>query len=985
MRHVVASVASAGMVAAVASAQVTWDGDCGNALWHSTCRMGATNWSPDGLPQSGDTVVLGPTDPAVTIMGLIGNVAQISCVGDLVITNGGQLMLHGTGGTVANLILTNSSVVCATPNTSLLLAGNSVTDGGALHGPGQMKNVAGISGLSLTLNGVNGAASFINNGSASLSSIPIELGCSFTNSGGATLTLVPNQQLSGGSVSGAGVLTNGGTFVTQHNGTPFSTFVLNCDYVQTGGAFQVKGQSTNAGTRIASDSIFSGGTIDVQDQATLRFGQFGVAQLNGLVSITGAGNVYLQLSASPGPEWRVESPLTVSMSGSDGFVLETGRLMLSSTLTNLGRATWSGMTIRGLACPSCQPRFVNASFHFTIDTGAASNAVTLDAPFDNALFVEHVQGHLFLDDGATFTNYGIHTLGAGGIERLAPAIESEYVNRGLVLKPKLVADSAGASSSTLSAVFRHEEDGQLTVLDGTIEVTFGALRLNGGAITVVEPGVIQLTGGVSRAEALSDTLISGTGRFAIVGPQPRLRAEGGNVVFAVTGLAPNGVHLSGGIGGSQGSFANQADLHWSGGTIGIDDGKGTVSGFLENQGNVFLSSGTIAGDLSAFANGAAGPSDDDSLAGAGLVGQTGPLNIAAPGGHADNAGVWEVSAGGAMLLGTGTFFNASSGHMIVVPPADQATVFSARYSNAGLTEVKSGTLFVAQPLNLAGGTLEGGTWLVQPGATLDFPGPISVIGSTTDLVAYGDVPDLEQLTQNHGDLVIRAGSFFLPLINEGTLSFNPTPGEPTEAQQPTVNGTDGYLEETFVPSLSGNDVPIALVTPQLTNHGTIAPGGTGAAGPFAIEGDVVQSATGTLRVELGGATPITEHDQLVVIGDVALDGALRIDLLPGYQPVGGEEFTVVATEAGAIAGAFDEISGPGQFSLAYATNSVTLTLKEPPVFGDLNNDGEVGAADLAILLGAWGACEPLAFCDADLDHDENVGATDLAMVLGAWG
>ncbi len=49
---------------------------------------------------------------------------------------------------------------------------------------------------------------------------------------------------------------------------------------------------------------------------------------------------------------------------------------------------------------------------------------------------------------------------------------------------------------------------------------------------------------------------------------------------------------------------------------------------------------------------------------------------------------------------------------------------------------------------------------------------------------------------------------------------------------------------------------------------------------------------------------------------------------------------------------------------------------------DLDGDGIVGAADLAILLGSWGSCEG---CPADLDGDGAVGAADLAILLGSWG
>lgn len=48
---------------------------------------------------------------------------------------------------------------------------------------------------------------------------------------------------------------------------------------------------------------------------------------------------------------------------------------------------------------------------------------------------------------------------------------------------------------------------------------------------------------------------------------------------------------------------------------------------------------------------------------------------------------------------------------------------------------------------------------------------------------------------------------------------------------------------------------------------------------------------------------------------------------------------------------------------------------------DLNGDGVVNAADLAVLLGSWGAC---AGCPQDIDGDGQVNANDLAALLGSW-
>jgi len=67
------------------------------------------------------------------------------------------------------------------------------------------------------------------------------------------------------------------------------------------------------------------------------------------------------------------------------------------------------------------------------------------------------------------------------------------------------------------------------------------------------------------------------------------------------------------------------------------------------------------------------------------------------------------------------------------------------------------------------------------------------------------------------------------------------------------------------------------------------------------------------------------------------------------------------------------------------TNQVLVITDSHPA-ADLNGDGVVGSADLAILLGSWGPCpaEP-AVCPADLTGDGAVGSADLGVLLGQWG
>lgn len=53
-----------------------------------------------------------------------------------------------------------------------------------------------------------------------------------------------------------------------------------------------------------------------------------------------------------------------------------------------------------------------------------------------------------------------------------------------------------------------------------------------------------------------------------------------------------------------------------------------------------------------------------------------------------------------------------------------------------------------------------------------------------------------------------------------------------------------------------------------------------------------------------------------------------------------------------------------------------------PALGDLNGDGLVDGADLALLLGSWGSCSS---CPADLNGDGVVDGDDITLLFKHWG
>ena len=62
-------------------------------------------------------------------------------------------------------------------------------------------------------------------------------------------------------------------------------------------------------------------------------------------------------------------------------------------------------------------------------------------------------------------------------------------------------------------------------------------------------------------------------------------------------------------------------------------------------------------------------------------------------------------------------------------------------------------------------------------------------------------------------------------------------------------------------------------------------------------------------------------------------------------------------------------------------NETCTTCADCP--GDINGDGNVGGADLTILLNAWECNSPS--CLGDVNGDEVVDGADLTIILSNWG
>ena len=319
---------------------------------------------------------------------------------------------------------------------------------------------------------------------------------------------------------------------------------------------------------------------------------------------------------------------------------------------------------------------------------------------------------------------------------------------------------------------------------------------------------------------------------------------------------------------------------------------------------------------------------------------------------------------------------------------DDVAVFNQALSPTELATVMSGDFssFISplpQPTSAEWQTSTFGTWntssnwlpYVSPNSTQITP----VFGGTTTTattVVSDQAVTVKGLTFNHTLSYALAGSGSITIdsggAGNGSISVLNAGGAVThEIQLPVqlssnvdvsvATGTtlefDHRLElNGHTMSLSGdgrlnvNNDSSTGTSGLLSNSGTL--GGAGK-----ITGDLVNTAAGTLAVELLGAGPL-DVQGLTVTGSATLDGTLLIDLASGFTPSNGAMFTVL--NAGSIIDSGLDLAGDSDgFSyLVMGGSSLVLTFGTA-LEGDYNGDHVVDAADYTVWRDKLGTNEVL--------------------------
>lgn len=255
----------------------------------------------------------------------------------------------------------------------------------------------------------------------------------------------------------------------------------------------------------------------------------------------------------------------------------------------------------------------------------------------------------------------------------------------------------------------------------------------------------------------------------------------------------------------------------------------------------------------------------------GTIGGNGNLTINGnmnwSGGTMSGSGVTTIAPGGTLLI-------SGSWHDLDGRTLNQGG--TATWTGTGTIDLSNGALIN----NQAGASLEaqdnGRMYFGGSGATPAF----NNAGLFRKAIASGTTRFSNVPLNNTGTVKIESGELQFnnfvqtagdTVLNGGNLAcFNP------------INIQGGILAGT------------GTVDADIVNAGHIVPGGSASPGNIVVTGDYIQTAAGSLDLDIGGLTAVTQYDRLDIEGEATINGRLNVALINGYIPtVRGTSFRVM--------------------------------------------------------------------------------------------
>lgn len=507
-------------------------------------------------------------------------------------------------------------------------------------------------------------------------------------------------------------------------------------------------------------------------------------------------------------------------------------------------------------------------------------------------------------------------------------ISADVKDERLIMRPPV--GSAGVNNQgTLEATGA----GILQLLDVTIDNSGGTIQATGSAVVELEGA--DIAGGELKASNEGQLIVPATSEVRL-----------SDVRLAQNATGPNRIDLL---------VKNRSDLYLSGtieneGDIEVFNNS-VFPNFIVAEGSTILSGGgriKLTGS-NVELRGPVGTLltlDQQRIQGQGAVG-AGRLDFQIAVGSMIEANVAEKS----LILSCNDFIeNAGT---LRVGAGATLQLRGGNLTNDGLIESTDGAIFGNATLeNNSNGVLEGGQYFVvatQGDSSMSFSGPpvkdmapetwvfLSGRGS---LLAFEGVPLEQSIELLSGVLEVFNRNFLRtadgPLQVEGRLLVRGT--SIFDVGDELIVGPEGQLD---------GDGTIRA-------DNTIASGGIGpgsSPGILVLESNVTLEDSAHLELELGGLEPGESHDQLEVLGSLALDGELQLQLIDGFVPEPEDSFEII--RANEILGSFvnaeaDRVllaDGRGTMRLVFDDMAVSVTdfVDLDPIFANGFENGPLSA------------------------------------------
>jgi hypothetical protein len=332
------------------------------------------------------------------------------------------------------------------------------------------------------------------------------------------------------------------------------------------------------------------------------------------------------------------------------------------------------------------------------------------------------------------------------------------------------------------------------------------------------------------------------------------------------------------------------------------------------------------------------------------AGATLTVNATSTGGHTFNNFAGSLTNNGTLNVSNSATANSGLLFQPSVSFINNGTINISNIGRRGLT-LTGGTSTNVGTINISNTGIEnsslGDAIIFNAGGTFTNTGSI-VLGP--NIRANG-------LLQNTGTVIENSGSFTIVanvngISGGGTFNNN---GSGTVSFG-TVGGTEIASSVTFNQSSSGT----VTTTGVINCAGTFKGNGTGGVGAFDNTSITVPGASpgcltfsdtyttsGTVQIEINGATPCTEFDQLNVTGTATLGGTLALTIT--YTPSSSTSLTII--DASSLSGTFSSVTGLASgWTLSYMPGSGNVVLNYTVLPVELVSFEAKSMGDAVLLL-----------------------------------